>query len=99
MKHNRRRTTLALVCMALAGAAFGQAAFPGKALRIVVPTSPGSGSDITARYFGEQLAGALGQPVIIDNKPGANGVLAAMQVRQAPADGYTIFLGTNTTWR
>ena len=87
---------LALVCASVASAAFGQAAFPNKALRIVVPTSPGSGSDITARYFGEQLASALGQPVIIDNKPGANGVLAAMQVKQAPADGYTIFLGTNT---
>ncbi len=96
MKHNRRLAALALVCAAVAPAAFGQAGFPNKALRIVVPTSPGSGSDITARYFGEQLATALGQPVIIDNKPGANGVLAAMQVRQAPADGYTIFLGTNT---
>ena len=96
MKHNRRLAALALVFAAVAPAAFGQAGFPNKALRIVVPTSPGSGSDITARYFGEQLATALGQPVIIDNKPGANGVLAAMQVRQAPADGYTIFLGTNT---
>ncbi len=70
--------------------------FPTKPLKIVVPTSPGSGSDTTARYFGEQLSQALGQPVLIDNKPGANGVIAAMAVKQAPADGYTIFLGTNT---
>ncbi|MFN0000112.1 MAG: Bug family tripartite tricarboxylate transporter substrate binding protein [Burkholderiaceae bacterium] len=72
------------------------ASFPGKALRIVVPTSPGSGSDITARYFGEQLGQLLGQTVVIENKPGANGVIAAMAVKQAPADGYTLFLGTNT---
>jgi tripartite-type tricarboxylate transporter receptor subunit TctC len=70
--------------------------FPNRPLKIVVPTSPGSGSDVTARYFAEQLATALGQPVIVDNKAGANGVLAAMTVKQAPADGYTIFLGTNT---
>ncbi len=79
----------------------GQAAaqssgFPTRPLKIVVPTSPGSGSDTTARYFAEQLTTALGQPVVIDNKPGANGVIAAMTVKQAPADGYTIFLASNT---
>ena len=89
--------TLILGLVAIAPLAIGQATnFPNRALRIVVPTSPGSGSDTVARYFGEQLASALGQPVVIENKPGANGVLAAMAVRQAPADGYTIFLGTNT---
>ena len=72
------------------------AAFPNRALRIVVPTSPGSGSDTTARFFGEQLATLLAQPVVVDNKPGANGVIAAMAVKAAPADGYTLFLGTNT---
>ncbi|MES2536952.1 MAG: tripartite tricarboxylate transporter substrate binding protein [Pseudomonadota bacterium] len=77
--------------------AFGQAGnFPNRSLKIVVPTSPGSGSDTTARFFGEQLAAALGQPVIIENRPGANGTIAVMAVKQAPADGYTIFLGTNT---
>lgn len=81
----------------LAGSAHAQQpAFPTKPLKIVVPTSAGSGSDITARYFADQLTTALGQPVLIDNKPGANGVIAAMAVKQAPADGYTIFLGTNT---
>lgn len=70
--------------------------FPTRALKIVVPTSAGSGSDITGRFFGEQLSAALGQAVIIDNKPGGNGVIAAMAVKQAPADGYTIFLSSNT---
>jgi tripartite-type tricarboxylate transporter receptor subunit TctC len=72
------------------------AGFPNKALKIVVPTSPGSGSDTAGRFFGEQLSAVLGQPVLIDNKPGGNGVIAAMAVKQAPADGHTIFLGTNT---
>ena len=92
--------TFRIAATALAlGVAMAQAQvanFPNKAIKIVVPTSPGSGSDTVARYFGEQLAAALGQAVVIDNKPGANGVLAAMAVKQAPADGYTIFLGTNT---
>ncbi len=84
------------VTLLAGGAQAQQPAFPTKPLKIVVPTSAGSGSDITARYFAEQLSPALGQPVLIDNKPGANGVIAAMAVKQAPADGYTIFLGTNT---
>lgn len=73
-----------------------QSPFPSRAIRIVVPTSPGSGSDTTARFFGEQLAQALGTSVVIDNKPGANGIIAAMAVKQAPADGHTLFLATNT---
>lgn len=84
-----------LAALALPGA-HAQDAFPNRALKIIVPTSPGSGSDVTARFFGEQLAAAFGQPVLIENKPGANGVIAAMAVKQAPADGYTLFLATNT---
>lgn len=72
------------------------APYPSRPLKIVVPTSPGSGSDTVARWIGEQLTAATGQPVVIDNKPGANGVIAAMTVKQSPADGYTLFLGTNT---
>ena len=90
------RKTLVATFALLALAAQAQDVFPSRPLKIVVPTSPGSGSDTTARFFGEQLATALGQSVVIDNKPGANGVIAAMAVKQAPADGYTIFLGTNT---
>jgi tripartite-type tricarboxylate transporter receptor subunit TctC len=94
------RIALAIAASAaLALTAFGaqaQDVFPSRSLKIVVPTSPGSGSDTTARFFGEQLAAALGQSVVIENKPGANGVIAAMAVKQAPADGYTLFLGTNT---
>lgn len=97
MNRTRFLKTLLAAAGLLATAVHAQVvAFPNKPLKIVVPTSAGSGSDITARYFAEQLTTALGQPVLIDNKPGANGVIAAMAVKQAPADGYTIFLGTNT---
>lgn len=88
--------SLALGLSAWASAAWAQDAFPTHSLRIVVPTSAGSGSDTTARFFGEQLSAALGQPVIIENRPGGNGFIAAMAVKSAPADGYSIFLGTNT---
>ncbi len=91
-----RFTTLCAVSLLLAASVQAQDSFPSRPLKIVVPTSAGSGSDTTARFFGEQLAAALGQPVLIDNKPGANGVIAAMAVKQAPPDGYTLFLGTNT---
>jgi len=87
--------TLAALALTALGTQ-AQDVFPSRPLKIVVPTSPGSGSDTTARFFGEQLAAALGQSVLIENKPGANGVIAAMAVKQAPADGYTLFLGTNT---
>lgn len=91
------RTAAALALGLCAWAAHAQeASYPTRGLRIVVPTSPGSGSDTTARFFAEQLAAALGQPVIVENRPGGNGAIAAMAVKQAPADGYSIFLGTNT---
>ena len=97
MPFNKTIASVLLGLAAVTSLAMGQVGnFPTRALKIVVPTSPGSGSDTTARYFGEQLAAALGQAVVIDNKPGANGVLAAMAVKHSPADGYTIFLGTNT---
>ncbi len=93
-----RNFQVLLVCMAsLAASVQAQVTgFPNRPMKIVVPTSPGSGSDTTARYFAEALTQTLGQAVVIENKPGANGVLAAMAVKQAPADGYTLFLGTNT---
>ena len=94
---NIKSLSVSLLLAMIAPLATGQtASFPVRPLKIVVPTSPGSGSDTTARHFGEQLSALLGQPVVIDNKPGANGIIAAMAVKQAPADGYTIFLGTNT---
>ena len=95
-KWKRHAVGLTLGLVSWVCAAWAQDAFPSRSLRIVVPTSAGSGSDTTARFFGEQLSAALGQPVTIENRPGGNGAIAAMAVKTAPADGHTIFLGTNT---
>ena len=71
-------------------------AWPAKPLRIVTAFGAGSASDIVARLLAEDLQAALHQPVLVENKPGASGMLAADLVAKAPADGYTLFLSTNT---
>ena len=78
----------------LAGA---QEAYPIHPITIVVPFGAGSGSDIGARLIGQKLGEALGQSVVIDNKPGANGSIGATYVAKAKPDGYTLFVGTNST--
>jgi tripartite-type tricarboxylate transporter receptor subunit TctC len=65
-------------------------------VRIIVPFGPGSGSDVYARYFGQQLADRIGQAVIVENKAGAGGAIAVRALQTAPADGYTILLGSNS---
>ena len=67
-----------------------QAAFPEKPIRFVVAFAPGSSTDSVARVLGEQLSTALGQPVVVENKPGAGGNIATVGVMNAPADGYTL---------
>ena len=70
------------------------AQYPTRPITIVVPFTAGGSSDITARTVGNRLSEILGQPVIIDNKPGANGGIGATFVSKAPADGYTLFVGS-----
>jgi len=71
--------------------------FPSKPIKFVVPFPPGSGTDTSARYFGKKLSDATGQPVVVENRPGANGFIAVRAVLLAPADGYTVFVGSNST--
>ncbi|OYU97995.1 MAG: LacI family transcriptional regulator [Burkholderiales bacterium PBB5] len=93
----RHLLTLALTSLlgatltGLAGPAAAQAqAWPSKPIRLVVPYPPGGPTDVLLRIVGAQLAERLGQPVHIDNKPGASGMVGADQVAKAPADGYTL---------
>ena len=69
--------------------------FPSKPIRLIVPFAPGGPSDIAARAIAEPLHNALGQPLIVENKPGAGAVVAAQALLHAPADGYTLMMGSN----
>ena len=70
--------------------------WPSKPIRIIVAFPPGGGTTIVARIVGEKLSQHLGQSVIIDNKPGANGIIAMEELLKAPADGHTLCVVTNT---
>lgn len=79
-------------------AAWSQTAaqFPSKPIRIIVPFNAGSGADSSSRFYGEQIGKLLNQQVLVDNRPGGSGVVAVQAVRQAPADGHTILMGSNS---
>lgn len=72
-------------------------AYPNKPIRLYVPFAAGSATDTIGRIFGQKISDYLGQPVIIENRPGANGTIAALAVAKAAPDGYNLLLGTNTT--
>ncbi|MBK0392629.1 Bug family tripartite tricarboxylate transporter substrate binding protein [Ramlibacter algicola] len=86
------RHVAGLTFAAVAVAAQAQG-FPSKPITLVVPFAPGASADGIARVVGKELGTALGQPVVVDNKPGAGGALGLMAVAKSPADGYTIGLG------
>ncbi|MEY5099374.1 MAG: hypothetical protein RJA36_2093 [Pseudomonadota bacterium] len=97
MRHplSRRRLLAALAltsCGAAAGLAHAQAAFPAKTITLVVPAATGGTTDLAARMLSQPLGAALGQSVIVDNKAGANGAVAAVAVKRAEADGHTLLM-------
>jgi tripartite-type tricarboxylate transporter receptor subunit TctC len=104
-KTSRRAFALATLFSSLlaAGAMFStgaqaQGAYPDKPIRLIVPFAPGGTTDILARQFGQRLSVLLGQPVIIDNKPGGGTMIGAEYVARSPADGYTLLAGTPSLW-
>ncbi len=102
MKSIQRRSLLAfasLITLTLGSVsqnALAQANFPSQTLKIVVPFTPGTGMDTIARVVAPRLAEKLGQPVVVQNQPGASGNIGADAVAKSAADGYTILMGANT---
>jgi len=85
-------TAAAVVVLSLWSAIALAQGFPSKPMRILVPSPPGSSPDIRARQIGQKLAEALGQPVIVENRAGANGLIAARETARSAPDGHTMFL-------
>ena len=94
-----RRLLLALgLCFSALGAVAQSPSAPdAKALKFIVPFPPGSGTDTSARYYARKVTELTGQSVVVENKPGANGFIAVRAVLGAPADGTTVFVGSNST--
>ena len=95
MKILRRQLVLGASAAAVLGVvprmAFGQV-YPNRPLKIVIGFPPGATSDLLARTIADKLAPVLGQPVLVDNKPGASTILASQLVAKSPPDGYTFFI-------
>jgi tripartite-type tricarboxylate transporter receptor subunit TctC len=93
----QRRWFLGGMGAALAGPAIARDKYPSRPIRLVIPFPPGGPTDMMGRLYGERLSALLGQPVVIDNKAGAGGVVGADLVAKSKPDGYTLLLGSSST--
>lgn len=89
-----KRTILLAAVLACGGGVRAEAPYPSQPIRLIVPFTPGSSSDVTARAIAQKISGPLGQPVLVDNRPGANGGIGMQSVARSKADGYTLVVGT-----
>ena len=92
----RFTTSATLVIAALSAGAVAQN-YPSKPVRIIIAQAPGSATDVISRVVGNRLGEALGQSIVVDARPGAGGVLGTDIAAHSPADGYTLFMGNNST--
>jgi len=90
MRRTVGRSLAALGMTLLAGLALAQESFPSRPMRLVVSFPPGGGADLTARAVGQKMGELLGQPVVVENKPGANGLVGCDAVAKSAPDGYTL---------
>ncbi len=90
------RSVTAGLLMALAGTAVAQQAYPNKPIRIIIPTGPGNANSLLARMISQNLTERLGQPVVLENRPGANMIIGTTAVARAAPDGYTFLLASST---
>src|SRR5947209_19695360 len=86
----RQASIMAAALSALAPQVFAQEPYPSRPVKIIVPFTPGSVTDIMARSVSDKLASGLGQPVVVENRPGAGGTLGSTQVAQSAPDGYML---------
>src|SRR5882672_11139869 len=89
----KRLLLLAAACL-FAAPSFAQ--YPNKTIRVVVPFPAGSATDTISRILGQSVSGAIGQPVVVDDKAGADGAIAGAEVAKAAPDGYTLIMATNS---
>ena len=90
--------SLSLLCLAAsAGFAQAQDKYPSKPVKIIVPYVPGGATDIVARILADQMGKSFGQSVIVENRPGAFGIIAIEDMVKAGADGYTLMIGNVST--
>jgi tripartite-type tricarboxylate transporter receptor subunit TctC len=90
----KRIAIAAVLSLATVSTVAHSQAYPSKPIRFIVPFAPGGSTDLLARFLAQQLAAPLGQTVVVDNRAGAGGVVGAEMAARAPADGYTIVLGS-----
>lgn len=96
MHHARDLPVIALAAALAAGVAHAQQSYPTRSIRLVVPSSPGGGTDITARIIAPKLGEFLGHQVVVENRPGAGTMIGGEVVARAAPDGYTLLMGIST---